>query len=101
MNDQMTDSRFKLKYAYGEWIKQILENNYDGQIWKGYMTSFMYNHIPGPFEHQCSVMENEIERVYATLINHLVHGSRSPSQRKKTTKTLCLSRLSSTKDGAV
>jgi hypothetical protein len=75
MNDQMMNYRFKLKYAYGEWIKQILENNYDGQIWMGYIITFMYNHIPGSFEHQCSVMENEID--------------------------LCLPRLSPTKDGAV
>jgi hypothetical protein len=86
MNEQTYDFRFKLKYDYAAWIEQILNGKSDDQIWNGYIVTFMYNHIPGPFDHKCSVMENEIERVYATLINHVVHNSRSPSQRKKLPK---------------
>ena len=83
MNEQLYDFRFKLKYDYAAWIEQILEARRDGQIWNGYIVTFMFNHIPGPFDHKCSVMENEIERVYATLVRYVVHDLRSPSQRKK------------------
>ena len=83
MTEQVYDFRFKLKYDYAAWIEQILEARRDGQIWNGYIVTFMFHHIPGPFDHKCSVMENEIERVYATLVRHVVHDSRSPSQRKK------------------
>jgi hypothetical protein len=33
-------------------------------------------------------MEDEIERVYATLARHIVHNPRSPSQRRKLPKLL-------------
>jgi hypothetical protein len=83
MTEQAYDFRFKLKYDYAAWIEQIIEARRDDQIWNGYIVTFMFNHIPGPFEHKCSVMENEIERVYATLVRYVVHDSRSKSQRKK------------------
>jgi len=86
MNEQMRDYRFKLKYDYGAWIEQILGGKFDDQIWNGYIVTFMFNHIPGAYDHKCSVMENEIERVYATLIRHVVHYSRSQSERKKLPK---------------
>ena len=83
MNEQMRDFRLKIKYDYGAWIEQILKGKFDGQIWNGYIVSFMFNHIPGDHDHKCSVMENAIERVYATLIRHVVHDPRSQSERKK------------------
>ena len=86
MFDQMRDFRFKLKYDYGAWIEQILNGKFDSQIWNGYIVTFMFNNIPGSFDHKCSVMENEIERVYATLIRYVVHNPRSSSQRKKLPK---------------
>ena len=53
MNEQIYDFRFKLKYDYAAWIEQILHGQYDDQTWKGYLVTFMYNNIVGPFEHQC------------------------------------------------
>jgi len=75
--------RFKLKYDYASWIDQILKGQYDDQQWTAYIITFMYNHIPGTIEHRFSVMENEIDRMYGTLVRHVLHGSRSPAQRKK------------------
>jgi hypothetical protein len=86
MNEQMRDYRVKLKYDYGAWIEQILGGKFDEQIWNGYIVTFMFNHIPGTYDHKCSVMENAIERVYATLIRHVVHDSRSQSERQKLPK---------------
>jgi len=86
MNEQMRDFRLKIKYDYAAWIELILKGKFDGQIWNGYIVTFMFNHIPGAYDHKCSVMENEIERVYATLIRHVVHYSRSQSERKKLPK---------------
>ena len=83
MNDQMRDYRLKLKYDYGAWIEQILKGKFDGQIWNGYIVTFMFNHIPGTYDHKCSIMENAIERVYATLVRHVVHDPRSQSERRK------------------
>jgi hypothetical protein len=86
MNEQMGGYRLKLKCDYGAWIEQILGGKFDGQIWNGYIVTFMFNHIPGAYDHKCSVMENAIERVYATLIRHVVHDSRSQWERKKLPK---------------
>ena len=83
MNEQMRDFRLKIKYDYGAWIEQILKGKFDGQIWNGYIVTFMFNHIPGDHDHKCSVMENAIERIYATLIRHVVRDPRSQSERKK------------------
>src|SRR4029077_3408206 len=81
--DHNRNYRFKRKYDYSLWIDQILNGQYDDQTWTGYIITFMYNHIPGTIERRFSVMEREIERVYATLIRHVVRDPRSPSQRKK------------------
>jgi hypothetical protein len=86
MNEQMRDYRFKLKYDYGAWIEQILGGKFDDQIWNGYIVTFMFNHIPGAYDHKCCVMEEAIEQVYATLIRHVVHDPRSQSERKKLPK---------------
>ena len=83
MNEQMRDFRLKIKYDYGAWIEQILKGKFDGHIWNGYIVTFMFNHIPGDHDHKCSVMENAIERIYATLIRHVVRDPRSESERKK------------------
>ena len=83
MNEQVSDLRFKLKYDYAAWIEKVLQGQHDNHIWKGYLVTFMYNHIVGPLEHKYSVMENEIERVYATLVRRLVHNARSKSQRER------------------
>ena len=64
-------------------LREILQGRHDNHIWKGYLITFMYNHIVGPLEHKYSVMENEIERVYATLVRRLVHHARSKSQRER------------------
>ena len=77
--------RFKLKSDYGEWIEQLLHGD-DGHVWNGYFLTFMFNHIPGSFDHRCSTMTNAIERVYNTLGNHVVRNLRSPSQRQKLPK---------------
>jgi hypothetical protein len=43
----------------------------------------MFNHINGPIEPKYAVMENAIERTYATLVRYVVHDARSKSQRRK------------------
>jgi hypothetical protein len=83
MNEQMRDYRLKLKYDYATWTNQILKGRYDENRWKGYMLSFMFNHIPGSIEQKYTVMEDEIDRVYATLVRHAVHDGRSKAQRGK------------------
>jgi hypothetical protein len=84
MNDSNRNYRLNLKYDYASWIDNILNNHhYTDQQWKGYIITFMYNHIPGSIERQFSVMEGEIGRLYATLVRHIVRDPRSPSQRKK------------------
>jgi hypothetical protein len=83
MNEQSINFRFKLKDAYGAWIEDILNGKSDEHIWTGYLITFMFNHIPGPFDRKCSIMTNEIERVYATLVRYVAHDSRSKSQWEK------------------
>lgn len=83
MSEQEITFRFKLKYAYAAWVEQIINGKFDDHIWNGFLVTFMFNHIPGSFDHKCSVMTNEIERVYNALGRYVVHDFRSKSQREK------------------
>ena len=83
MNEQMRDFRLKIKYDYGAWADLVLKGQYDENLWKGYLFSFMFNHINGPIEHKYAVMEDAIERTYATLVRYVVHDARSKTQRRK------------------
>src|ERR1700723_2035857 len=83
MKQQNQNNRFKLKYDYASWANKILHGQYDDKQWKGYFVSFMFHHIPGPLEQQYMVMEDDIERIYATLVRHMVHDARSKAQREK------------------
>ena len=83
MNEQQYEFRLKLKYDYAAWANQILQGRYDRNHWRGYFVSFMFKHIRGSIEQRFSVMEDEIDRVYATLVRHAVRDSNSPSQRRK------------------
>lgn len=86
MSEQEISFRFKLKYAYAAWVEQILNGRFDDHIWNGFLITFMFNHIPGSFDHKCLVMTNEIERVYNALGRYVVHDFRSKSQREKLPK---------------
>jgi hypothetical protein len=83
MNEQQYEFRLKLKYDYAAWADVVLKGQYDPNHWKGYLFSFMFNHISGPIEHKYAVMEDAIERTYATLARYVVHDARSKSQRLK------------------
>jgi hypothetical protein len=43
----------------------------------------MFNHIPGSFERKCEVIEDEIDRVYRTLVPHVERFPRSPAGSKR------------------
>jgi hypothetical protein len=48
-----------------------------GEIWYASDVTLMFNHIPGTFR------QKEADRVYSTLVRHVVHNPRSPSQAAK------------------
>jgi hypothetical protein len=83
MNSHIGKFGFKLKYDYAAWANQILNGQYDQHQYRGYFLSFMFNHIQGSMEHRYEVMEDEIDRVYATLVRHAVRDGRSKGQRDK------------------
>jgi hypothetical protein len=80
------ERRFKLQSAYSNWIHDILNNARNDKLWNGYQLTFMFNHIPGSFDRKCQVMEDEIDRVYRTLVPNVERSPRSPagSQRLPT-----------------
>jgi hypothetical protein len=43
----------------------------------------MFHHIQGDFRRRKLIMFDEVERVYSTLICHIIRDARSPSQRTK------------------
>ena len=43
----------------------------------------MFNHIPGTFDRKCDVMEDEIDRVYRTLVPNVERSPRSPAGSKR------------------
>jgi hypothetical protein len=43
----------------------------------------MFNHIPGSFERKCELMEDEIDRIYRTLVTQVERFPRSKAGRKR------------------
>jgi hypothetical protein len=83
MNEQSKEVRLRLITEWKQWVEKIINEERDEEIWIGYLMTFMFNHIPGNFDHRFSVMENEVERFYATVIRYIVRHSRSKVGRIK------------------
>jgi hypothetical protein len=77
------ERRFKLQSAYSSWVHEILKHGWNGQPWTGFQVTFMFNHIPGSFERKCELMEDEIDRIYRTLVTQVERFPRSKAGRKR------------------
>jgi hypothetical protein len=75
--------RFKLHSAYKNWVHEILNGVWDKKLWNGFQVTFMFDHIPGNFSRKCVVMEDEIDRIYRTLISQVERFPRSPAGSKR------------------
>jgi hypothetical protein len=75
--------RFELKSELANWVHQILNTEWDEKLWYGLQVAFMFNHISGGFDRKCRMMEDEIERVYRTLVPQVERNPRSPSGAKR------------------
>ena len=75
--------RFKLHSAYSNWVHEILNGVWDKKLWNGFQVTFMFNHIPGSFKRKCVVMEDEIDRVYRTLVPEVERFPRSPAGSRR------------------
>ena len=77
------ERRFKLQSAYSNWLYKILNTEWKRQLWTGYQLTFVFNHIRGRFERKCEVMEDEIDRVYRTLVPQVERSPRSRAGRRR------------------
>jgi hypothetical protein len=75
--------RFKLQSTYSNWLHDILNNVWNEKLWNGFQVTFMFNHIPGNFQRKCEVMEDEIDRVYRTLVPQVERSPRSAAGSKR------------------
>jgi hypothetical protein len=83
MYELSTERRFKLQSTYSNWVHDILNNVWNEKLWNGFQVTFMFNHIPGSFDRKCEAMEDEIDRVYRTLVPHVERSPRSPAGSKR------------------
>jgi hypothetical protein len=83
MHETTRHCRFKLQSTYANWVHEILNSEWDEKLWNGFQVTFMFNHIPGSFNKKCEVMEDEIDRVYRTLIPHVERFPTSPVGSKR------------------
>src|ERR1700738_3698741 len=83
MSELCKQSRFKLQSAYANLLYDILNNAWNDKLWNGYQLTFMFNHISGSFDRKCEVMEDEIDRVYRTLVPNVERSPRSPAGSKR------------------
>jgi len=83
MYESTRQCRLKLKYEWEAWVHQVLNTEWDGKLWCGSQLTFVFNYIPGGFDRKCRVMEDEVERVYRTLVPHVERNPRSPSGRRR------------------
>jgi hypothetical protein len=77
------ENRLNIIQAWASWIEEVTDRGYRGGIWYASDVTLMFEHIPGNFLRKWMVMSGEADRVYSTLIRHVVHNSRSPSQAAK------------------
>src|ERR1700736_3310207 len=77
------ERRLKLQSTYSNWVHDILNNVWNGKLWNGLQVTFMFNHIPGNFDRKCEVMEDEIDRVYRTLVPQVERSPRSAAGSKR------------------
>jgi hypothetical protein len=75
--------RLKLKSELANWVHQILNREWDGKLWYGCFVTFMFNHIPGRFDLKCTVMEDEIDRIYGTLVRHVERYPTTPAGKRR------------------
>ena len=83
MYEILRERRFKLQSTYSNWVHEILNNVWNEKLWNGFQVTFMFNHIPGTFERKCEVMEDEIDRVYRTLVPQVERFPRSAAGSKR------------------
>jgi hypothetical protein len=83
MYNSSTQCRFKIQSAYANWVHEILNGVWDKKLWNGFQITFMFNHIPGSFDRKCVVMEDEIDRVYRSLVPQVERSPRSPAGSKR------------------
>jgi hypothetical protein len=83
MSQNTKQCSFKLRSEYQQWIHEMLNGTWRNGSWSGFQVTFMFNHIPGSFDKKCEAMEDEIDRVYRTLVPHIVRYPRSRAGRKR------------------
>jgi hypothetical protein len=75
--------RMQLKSELANWVDQILNREWDGKVWYGSFITFMFNFISGNFDRKCTVMENEVDRIYSTLVPQVERYPRTPAGSKR------------------
>jgi hypothetical protein len=75
--------RLKLKSALENWVHQILNREWDGKLWYGCFVTFMFNYISGGFDRKCTVMEDEVNRIYSTLVPQVERYPNTPAGSKR------------------
>jgi hypothetical protein len=63
--------RCELLDAYGTWVTDTLDQGYTG-----YLTTFMFNYIPGTSNSIIGAMTKDIEQFYRTLVTRVVRNAR-------------------------
>jgi hypothetical protein len=58
--------------------------------WLGFIISFKYRRIDGPPREVAKIMEDEVKRVYSTLVTRIVRDGRLESDRRKLPVLLCV-----------
>jgi hypothetical protein len=75
--------RLKLKSELANWVDQILNSEWDGKLWYGCFVTFMFNFISGGFDRKCTVMEDEIDRMYSTLVPQVERHPSTPAGSRR------------------
>jgi hypothetical protein len=70
---QIPTLKLALIHAYGVWIQQQIDEE-----WDGYLFTFVFNQLPGSVRAKIQQMEREILRWYGRLVTRTVRKPRSP-----------------------
>lgn len=78
-----TQRRLEIIRAYGQWLSDLERYGHKGEIYYASHVTLMFKKIPGNSRRKYAVMADEADRIYATLLRHVVHDARTVRGQRK------------------
>ena len=83
MNENNREYRLKLLSSISNWLAGIEHEGKDGHLFHGSLVTMVFHQISGSHRARCQIMFSEAERLYNTLLRHVIHHPNRQSSLSK------------------